>query len=62
MLGYDRIDLSEGLDTSTTGSSIEHIICHYWYFLRKNFRFKPKVCHSCHDLTQASMRNEATKK
>ena len=27
-------------------------IGHYWYFLKTNFRFQPKVCNGCHDLMQ----------
>ena len=24
-------------------------ICHYWYFLDKNFNFEPYLCKGCHD-------------
>ena len=37
MLEYDRIDISEGIDTNKTSASKECNICHYWYFLYKNF-------------------------
>ena len=37
MLEYDRIDISEGIDISETNTSKECDICHYWYFLDKNF-------------------------
>ena len=37
MLEYDRIDISEGIDINKTNASKECDICHYWYFLRKNF-------------------------
>ena len=36
MLEYDKIDISEGIDTKKTGASKECYICHYWYFLNKN--------------------------
>ena len=34
MLGYDRIDISEGIDIHKTSASKECDICHYWYFFR----------------------------
>ena len=30
MLEYDRIDISEGIDTNKTNASKECGICHYW--------------------------------
>ena len=39
MLEYDRIDISEGIDTNKTSASKECNICHYWHFLDKNFEF-----------------------
>ena len=35
MLVYDRIDISERIDTNKTSASKECNICHYWYFLDK---------------------------
>ena len=32
MLEYDRIDISEGIDTDRTSPSKKCNICHYWYF------------------------------
>ena len=54
MLDYDRVNASEGSDSNKTGSSRECTICHYWYwyFLKINFRFQPKVCDSYHSITQ----------
>ena len=37
MLEYDRIDISEGINMNKTNASRECNICHYWYFLDKNF-------------------------
>ena len=37
MLEYDRIDISAAIDTNKTSASKECNICHYWYFLDKNF-------------------------
>ena len=52
---FDRIDVSEGIDINKTDLSCECIICHYWYFLRINSRFQPKVCDGCHDVTLRSI-------
>ena len=30
-------------------------ICHYWYFLDKNFSYQPHLCNGCHDLMQKAM-------
>ena len=30
--------------------------CHYWYFLGKDFKFKPDVCNGCHNLSMISMK------
>ena len=55
MLEYDRIDISEGIDTNKTSASKECNICHYWYFLDKNFNYEPYLCNGCHDLMQKAM-------
>ena len=55
MLEYDRIDISGGIDTNKTSASNECSICHYWYFLDKNFNYDPYLCNGCHDLMQKAM-------
>ena len=55
MLEYDRIDFSEGIDINKANTSKECDICHYWYFLDKNFDYKPYLCNGCHDLMQKAM-------
>ena len=55
MLEYGRIDISEGIDTGKTSASKECSICHYWYFLDKNFNYDPYLCDGCHDLMQKAM-------
>ena len=37
MLEYDRIDILEGIDIDETNKCD---ICHYWYFLDKNFNYE----------------------
>ena len=44
MIYCDRLDVSEGIDVNKTSASKEYIICHYWYFLNKGFRFQTTIC------------------
>ena len=30
-------------------------ICHYWYFLNKNFNYQKYLCNGCHDLMQKAV-------
>ena len=39
MLYYERIDVFEGIDVNKISDSKECIICHYCYFLDKEFKF-----------------------
>ena len=55
MLEYDRIDISKGIDINKTSASEERDICHYWYFLGKDFKYEPYLCNGCHDLMQKAM-------
>ena len=55
MLQYDRIGISEGIDINKTEASKKYDICHYWYFLDKNFNYEPYLCIGCHDLMQKAM-------
>ena len=56
MLEYDRIDISEGIDINkSSDKSKECHICHYRYFLDKNFSYELYLCNGCHDLMQKSM-------
>ena len=55
MLEHDRIDVSEGNDVNKTNKSKECILCHYWYFLDKNFSYEPYLCHGCYNIIQKSI-------
>ena len=55
MLGYDRIDISEGIDVNKTSLSKECDICHYWYFKDIDFTYEKYHCNGCHDLMQKAM-------
>ena len=52
MLEYDRIDISEGIDVNKINKSKECTLCHYWYFLDKNFSYGPYLCNSCYNIMQ----------
>ena len=54
MLEYERIDISEGIDINKTNKSKECMLCHYWYFLNKNFSYGPYLCDGCYDISQKS--------
>ena len=36
-------------DINKTNASKEGDVCHYWYFLDKNFKYEPYLCNGCHD-------------
>ena len=55
MLENDRIDISERIDINKANASKECDICHYWYFLDKNFKYDPYLCNGCHDLMQKAI-------
>ena len=55
MLEYDRIDISEGIDTDKASASKECNTCYSSYFLDKNFNYDPYLCNGCHDLMQKAM-------
>ena len=52
---FDRIIFSEGASVKKTIKSKECEICHYWYFLNKQFKFQPYVCKRYHNLLMMSM-------
>ena len=31
------------------------MLCHYWYFLNKNFSYGPYLCDGCYDIVQKSI-------
>ena len=53
MLEYDRIDILEGIDINkSSDKSKECGICHWRYFLDKNFSYQSYLCNVFHDLMQ----------
>ena len=51
MLAYERIDISDGIDVNKSYESKECMLCHYWYFLDKNFSYGPYLCDGCYNMT-----------
>ena len=49
MLEYHRIDISERIRINKTNESNLCDICHYWYFLDKNFKYELYLSNGCHD-------------
>ena len=59
---YGRIDVSEGIDSTCNKLvSRECWMCHFWYFLDKNFNYQQYLCNGCHDMSikSNSMQNLA---
>ena len=54
MLQYEKIDVSEGIDTNKTSASKECMLCHYWHFKDVGFRFEPHSCNKCLDLVMTA--------
>ena len=52
MLEYDRIDISEGIGIKECKeTSRESNLCKFYYFLDKNFNYRPYLCDGCHDMS-----------
>ena len=52
MLVYERIDISDGIDGDKSDKSKECMLCHYWYFLDKNFSYGPYLCDGSYNMIQ----------
>ena len=62
MLEYDRIDLSEGINTMKNKLvSRECSLCGFWYFTEQNFKYQKYLCDGYHDMSTkaVSMKNLA---
>ena len=54
-LQNERINISEGIYLNKTNQSKECMLCHYWYFLHKNFSYGLYLCDGCYNMTQKSI-------
>ena len=52
MLQYERIDVSEGINTDRSNKSNEFVICHYWYFKDIGYKSEPHSCNKCHNISR----------
>ena len=56
MLEYDRIYVSEGIDTTQNRLvSRECGLCGVWYFKDKNFNYQKYYCDGCHDMAMKTL-------
>ena len=57
MLEYGKMDISEGIDVKQLGGekSKECGLCHFWYFIDKNFNYQSYLCDGCHDMNMKVM-------
>ena len=55
MIEYGKIYISENIDINKKNKSKECMLCHYWYFLDKNFSYGPYLCDGCYNMTQKSI-------
>ena len=56
MIEYNRIDISGRIDMNkSSDKSNECHICHYLYFLDRNFSYEPYLCNGFHDLMQKAI-------
>ena len=52
MLEYDRIDISEGIDTDKCKYiSKKCTLCKFYYFLDKSINYGPYLCDGCYDMS-----------
>ena len=52
MLAFERINFSDAINVNKSDESKECTLCHYWYFLDKNFSYGPYLCDGCYNMTQ----------
>ena len=52
MLVYERVDISDGINVNESDKSKKCMLCHYQYFLDKNFSYGPYLCNGCYNMTQ----------
>ena len=47
--------MSEWIYFNETDESKKCMLCHYWYFLDKNFTYGPYLCDGCYNIMQKSI-------
>ena len=46
------MDISDEIDVDMSDKSKECMLCHYWYFLDKNFSYGPYLCDGFYNMMQ----------
>ena len=44
-------DIFWGIDVNKSSNSKECSICHFWYFIDKQFNYEPYLCNGCHGMS-----------
>ena len=52
LLVYEKINISDGIDVDMSDKSNGCMLCHYWYFLDKNFSYGPYLCDGCYNMME----------
>ena len=52
MLLYEKRDISDGIDVGMSDKLKEYMLCHYCYFLDKNFSYGLYLCDGCYNMMQ----------
>ena len=52
ILVYEQIDVSDEVDIN---NSKECMVCHYWYYLDKDFTYGSYLCDRCYNIMQKSI-------
>ena len=52
ILVYKQIDVSDQVDIN---NSKECMVCHYWYYLDKDFTYGLYLCDRCYNIMQKSI-------
>ena len=56
MLEYDRNDISEGIDINKCEETSRKCgLCKFYYFLDKNFKYRPYLCDGCYDVSMKAV-------
>ena len=46
-----KYDISEGIDVNKSSNSKDSSLCHFWYFIDKNFNYEPYLCNGSHSMS-----------
>ena len=58
-LQYEKIVVSEGINTNKTSASKEYMLFHCWYFKEVGFKFEPQACNKYHDVLMTAYESKS---